>query len=454
MGSIYNIPASLSAVDVLAEKFLAEYAQEPLALADVLFLLPNRRAAKALADAFVRQRGLTPTLLPKMVPIGDVEEDELFLTGFDFAESLASLAPAIERNERLLLFTKIILHKPAEFGIEKLTANQACYLAQELAGLIDTVHNENLSFERLADIVPAEYAAHWQETLKFLEIITRYWPDILKERGLIDPGERRNRLIAAQAEMWKAAPPAKRIVAVGTTATFPVMKALVKVVSKLPQGEVCLAGLDKNLDDESWNAIDETHPQFELKELLDYLQADRRDIADLMPPANPEREKFISEIMRPAKTTDKWRDIAAAEIHHEAYDGIRLIDCDDVRKEALAIALIMRETLEQPEKTAALVTTDRNLARRVASELRRWKINIDDSAGQPLALTPIGIFLRQMTAAAKSDFAPVEFLSLLKLPLLTAGLTHAEIRRLVRDYEKRVLRGGGYDEISRKKSMP
>lgn len=86
MGSIYNIPASLSAVDVLAEKFLAEYAQEPLALADVLFLLPNRRAAKALADAFVRQRGLTPTLLPKMVPIGDVEEDELFLTGFDFAE--------------------------------------------------------------------------------------------------------------------------------------------------------------------------------------------------------------------------------------------------------------------------------------------------------------------------------------------------------------------------------
>ena len=210
MGSIYNIPASLSAVDVLAEKFLAEYAQEPLALADVLFLLPNRRAAKALADAFVRQRGLTPTLLPKMVPIGDVEEDELFLTGFDFAESLASLAPAIERNERLLLFTRIILHKPAEFGIEKLTANQACYLAQELAGLIDTVHNENLSFERLADLVPAEYAAHWQETLKFLEIITRYWPDILKERGLIDPGERRNRLIAAQAEMWKAAPPAKK----------------------------------------------------------------------------------------------------------------------------------------------------------------------------------------------------------------------------------------------------
>ena len=77
MGKIFNIPASLSAVDVLAEKFLAEYEQDPLALSDVLMLLPNRRAVKALSDAFVRQRGLLPTLLPKMLPIGDVEEDEL-----------------------------------------------------------------------------------------------------------------------------------------------------------------------------------------------------------------------------------------------------------------------------------------------------------------------------------------------------------------------------------------
>lgn len=144
MGSIYNIPASLSAVDVLAEKFWRNMLKSrwlwPTCCFCCLTAAPPKRWPTLSFD-----RGLTPTLLPKMVPIGDVEEDELFLTGFDFAESLASLAPAIERNERLLLFTRIILHKPAEFGIEKLTANQACYLAQELAGLIDTVHNENLS---------------------------------------------------------------------------------------------------------------------------------------------------------------------------------------------------------------------------------------------------------------------------------------------------------------------
>lgn len=443
---IFNIPATCSFADVISERFLDEYKENPLAMTDVLFLLPNRRAVKALAEAFVRRQGLSPTLLPKMMPIGDVEEDELFLTGFDFAPALASLSPAIERNERLLLFTKIILSKPTEFGIEKLSANQACFLAQELANLIDTVNNENLSFENLKNLVPDEYAAHWQETLKFLEIITHYWPDILKERGLVDPAERRNRLLYAQAQIWRDNPPSKRIIAAGTTATFPAMKALVKTVSELPNGEVYLSGLDKYLDEDGWNEIDETHPQFELKELLEYLKLERTEIKDLVQSENEAREVFVSEVMRPAKTTDKWRDIARLNLKHDAYDGISLINCTDVRKEALSIALIMRETLEYPEKTAALVTTDRTLARRVATELERWNIKVDDSAGQPLALTPVGIFLRLIVKAVQSDFAPVDFLSLLKMPLTANGMDYAEIRKLTRDYEKKVLRGGKEDE--------
>lgn len=444
--NIFNIPSTCSFADVVSQKFLAEYKANPLAMADVLFLLPNRRAAKALAEAFVREQGLSPTLLPRMIPIGDVEEDELFLTGFDFASTLASLNPAIERNERLLLFTKIILSKPDEFGIEKLSANQACFLAQELANLIDVVNNENLSFQSLKNLVPDEYAAHWQETLKFLEIITHYWPDILKERGLVDPVQRRNQLLYAQAEMWQRNPPVKRIIAAGTTATFPAMKKLVEVILGLPKGEVYIAGLDKNLEESAWNEIDETHPQFELKDLLGSLKISRDEIKDLVESENRAREAFVSEVMRPAKTTDKWRDIARLNLNHEAYDGIHLINCTDVRKEALAIALIMRESLEYPEKTSALVTTDRTLARRVATELERWNIKVDDSAGQPLALTPIGVFLRLIIKAVQSNFGAIEFLSLLKHPLTINGWEYAKIRKLTRDYEKKILRAQKEDE--------
>lgn len=112
---IYNVPASCGFTDVLAQKFLDEYRENRQALADVLFLLPNRRAVKALADAFVRAEGLSPMLLPRMMPLGEAEEDELFLTGGGSKEYLSGMFPAISGTERSLLFTKIIMSKPGDF---------------------------------------------------------------------------------------------------------------------------------------------------------------------------------------------------------------------------------------------------------------------------------------------------------------------------------------------------
>lgn len=406
----------------------------------MLFLLPNRRACQNLQGAFVRLKGQRPTLLPRLMPLGEVEEDELLLTGRHIETALAQLPPAIDRAERLMLFTKIIMAKPGDFGIEKMSLSQACYLAGELARLIDTAHNENLSFENLKTLVPEEYAAHWQETLKFLSIITEYWPQILNERGLIDPAQRRNLLIRQQAALWLANPPAGRIIAAGTTATYPAMKELVKVILGLPRGEVILAGLDRCLEESAWQQIDETHPQFELKQLLDYLGKSREDVADFATSANPEREKLIAEVMRPAATTDNWRRLSAEGIPAAALNGLNVINTADIREEALAISLIMRQTLETPEKTAALVTPDRNLARRVAAELTRWNIEVDDSAGRPLGLTPLGAFLRLVAVAAAAP-KRVELLALLKHPLCGLGMSYADVRHQARNLEQTVWRG-------------
>lgn len=436
---IWNISSSLGFAEILAQRFLDEYAGRLPELAEVLFLLPNRRAVRAMKEAFVRLRGLTPMLLPRMMPLGEVEEDELFLTGGSGREFLDGMYPAIGTTERLLLFIKIIMAKPTEFGMEKMTLGQACFLAQELASLIDMVNNEQLSFGKLEQLVPEDYAAHWQETLKFLKIITHYWPQILAERKLIDASERRNRLLTAQAEIWKRNKPRQRIVVAGTTAAFPAMKELVKTVLELPSGEVYLAGLDKSLSEEDWAEIDETHPQFELKELLDYLKLERAGVAEAAEPANPEAEAFIAEVMRPAGVSDKWLDLPRRGFSPQAWGGISLVNCTDIREEALGIALIMREALEEEGKTAALVTSDRNLARRVANELERWNIQVDDSAGRPLSFSAAGIFLRQILQAATGD-KKLFWAELLKNPLCCLGREYGEIRRLVRQLEKKVWR--------------
>ena len=443
--NIWNISSSLAFAETLVKHFLREYADDLSALSEVMFLLPNRRAVRAMKEAFVRERGLTPMLLPRMIPLGEVEEDELFLTGGSGREMLDGMYPAIGITERLLLFVRIIMAKPTDFGMKKMSLSQACYLAQELSSLIDMVKNQHLSFDNLKNLVADDYASHWQETLRFLEIITSYWPMILEERKLIDASERRDKLLQIQSEIWKINNPQQRIVIAGTTAAFPAMKELVKTVLSLPNGEVYLAGLDKCLSDNDWVEVNESHPQYELKELIEFLNLKREDIADLVPAHNSEVEAFVSEIMRPAKVSDKWLDLTNKTFGPQAWGGIELLDCADVREEALAIALIMRKVLDDDGRTAALVKSDRNLARRVASELERWNIAVDDSAGKPLSLMPVGIFLRQVLQAANSN-QKVNWLKLIKNPMLCMGRDYSEVRNLGRRLDKIVWRQKGMDD--------
>lgn len=433
--NVFNIAQSCSLTDVLAKKFSLMYADNPEGLANVLFLLPNRRACISLREAFVREKELTPSILPQIVPIADSDEDEIFLSGAANSEVLQQLPPAIDTYERLFLFTRLIVSKPAEYGLPEMTLAQAFALAQDLAKLMDTFYNEQLSFEGLKNLVPEQYAVHWQETLNFLQIISKYWPQILQERGLTDVASRKNALLSAQAEIWQNNPPQGRIVAAGITAVFPGLKQLLKTIKNLPEGEIYFYGLDKRLEDEAWEQTDESHPQYELKQLLEFLQISRFEVKEEVAPQNAPREKLISEMMRPALSTLKWRNLSADSLPSEAVENLHLITTEDMGQEAAAIAVIMRDVLNSEDQTAALVTTDRNLARRVAAELERWQIKIDDSAGKPLHLTPVGIYLRSILQVLEEDFSNSAILALLKNPFIRLRSDLASLRIRIRNYE-------------------
>lgn len=449
--NIFNIAQSCSLVDVLAKKFSRIYADNPLELANVLFLLPNRRACVSLRDAFVRDNGLKPSILPQIVPIADADEDEIFLNGSANSEVLRQLPPAIDNYERLFLFTRLIISKPAEYGLPEMTFAQAFALAQDLAKLMDVFYNEQLSFDGLKNLVPEQYAVHWQETLNFLQIISKYWPQILQERGLCDMVNRKNALLKAQAEIWQNNKPSGQVVAAGITALFPGLKQLLKTIKNLPNGEIYFYGLDKQLEDEAWEQADESHPQYELKQLLEFLQISRFEVKNAVKPHNAAREKLVSEMMRPALSTLEWRSLSADSLPSEATENLHLITTEDMGQEASVIAVIMRDTLNTASKTAALVTTDRNLARRVAAELERWQIKIDDSAGKPLHLTPVGIYLRSILEVLEADFSDSSVLALLKSPFIRLNSDLASVRRRVRDYEL-ALRTPAYSGI--KKEIP
>lgn len=432
---LFNIPLSCSFWDTLAKLYIDKYQGDYLQLANVLFLLPNRRACVDLANAFVRIHGRAPAILPQMLPIADMDDDEVFFSGFNLDEMFDAENQTISRDERLFLFTRLIMSKPSDFGLKQISLAQALNLAIDLAKLIDTAINQGLSFDKLQDLVPEKYATHWQETLKLLKIITEFWPMILKERDAVDACTLKNSLLFKQAQIWAKNPISQNIVVAGVTASFPAIISLLKSIINLPNGEIYFSGIDRFANQAYWNAVDETHPLFETKSLLELLEISPQDVIDVLSPSLPEREQLISEIMRPATVSDEWRRIYGAFDLDKAINGISVINCRSQRDEALAIALKMREVLNTPEKTAALITYDRNLARRVASELERFEIKIDDSAGLPLSLTSIGIFFRLLAEAAGNMESDIAFITLLKHPFMLVGMNASDFRSMVYTYE-------------------
>lgn len=435
--NIYNIRFTTPFWDTLANIYLSKYGSNSLELASILFLVPNRRACKSLSDAFIRLQGLNPVILPKIIPIAEIDNDELFfdklgITNVNDNEDFS----LISKEERLFIFTRLILSKPQDFGIKQISLAQAFNLAKELANLIDVVCNNDLSFDRLHTLVPEKYATHWQETLELLKIITEYWPKILKEKGSIDETELRKQQLLQQSDIWEAQNTNKIIVAAGITASFPAIVKMLNVVKNIPNGAIYFAGIDCFADDDYWNAVDEANPQFELKELLHLLNIKRSDIQNIDTSIDIEREKLISEIMRPAILSDKWRYLKNSDFNiFKAIDGLEIIEAKTQRDEALAIACKMREIIDTPEKTVALITYDRNLARRVSAELERFDIKVDDSAGIPLSLTSVGVFLRLIVEAALNINSDISINALIKSPFALFGEDAAIFRKKAYNYE-------------------
>ena len=400
--NIYTIAPNRPFLTTLATGLLAIAGGDPLALSRITVLLPTQRAARALRDAFLRaapdgKEPGTPLLLPRLRPLGDFDADELSL--FEPVASGDGLAvpPAVSELRRRLLLTQLVLKWGHRRGAAPLLPGQAAALATSLARLIDTVATEGASFARLRELAPADLAEHWETVCKLLEILPTAWPAILAAEGAIDPADRRNRLLARQAALWQGTPPSHPVVAAGLTGGVPAMTELTRVIAALPNGAVILHGLDCGCDAAEWAAIerDEAHPQYLLASLLRALGVAPADLCE-WPPVDCGDSRFsrgrarridlVGAAMRPASTTDAWR--VLPQFAEDAVDGVERYDCVGAHEEALTIALLLRRKLETPGATAALVTPDRGLARRVAAALARWGIAIDNSAGVPLEPHP------------------------------------------------------------------
>ena len=449
MMNLATIPFGVPFLDALATWWLAEAGHDPLAVADALFLLPTRRAARGLAEAFLRCSDGRPLLLPRIVPFGGLDDAPLAMAG------ALTIPPAVAPAERLAALTGMILAMNGSNGAPR-EADRAWTLAVELAALLDEAARANVDLPAvLPGAAGRDWAEHWNVTLTFLNIVTQAWPAVLLAEGKTDLAARQIALLEAQTAAWEQAPPEGRVIAAGTTGAIPAVAGLLRAVARMPNGLVVLPGLDLDLDDASWDALDDTHPQSSLRSLLASLDATRGDAVPLapLPCCSPAaRSDTLRLALLPAASLHHWQKAGPAIA--PSLEGLHRLQPADAQEEAQSIALLLRETLETPGARAALVTPDRQLAQRVAAELWRFGIVADDSAGERLAETPPAVFLRLLAQAVVEDLRPVPLLALLKHPFAAAGMAPADCRAATRTLERACLRGArpgpGIDGLRRR----
>lgn len=468
---IWSIPVGVPFLDHLAKTLLAgdlvpgfSFDDDPLALAGVTIYVPTRRAARALRAIFVERAGGRAALLPSIRPLGDFDEDAGF---FDASESAAlALAPPITVFDRIISLAPLVqawtsrlpAHLAGRYNEPLLvpaSMADAIWLARDLAELMDEVETEGVEWSALEGLVEDDLAGWWQVTVEFLKIVTATWPAVLAERDRSNPAMHRNALIDAETERLKHNPPAGPVIAAGSTGSIPATARLLSVVARLPLGAVVLPGLDMSIGSGAWSLIGDTtsdptvfgHPQYGLKKLLETIGIERSEIGSSgrAVPALQARAEFVSQAMRPAAATDSWasdRPLLDQVLDAGALEDVTLIEASSEREEAAAIAIALRIAINQPGATAALVTGDRELARRVSTELRRFSVMADDSGGAPLAMTPPATLLRLLLEATMRPGDPLAILALLKHPLLHVGLDRQSVRGAAEWIELIALRAG------------
>lgn len=485
--NIYSIPPSLPFLKIFAQALVNGELihgfcpkDDPFCLADATIYLPTRRAARGLSLELLEamktsgKKGydgasVDVALMPRIYTIGDLDEDEMVL-GLENDIPLDA-HNKINSDERRIILARLVRAwsvalEPEDkelFEEEKIilpsSAADAIRLASSVASFMDRVETEEIDWRKIRELEPDTQAAWWQITIAFLKIVMEQWPTLLRTKEKINPAEFRNRLMDSRIEQLEKRAKIGPVIVAGSTGSIPATTRLIKAVAKLENGAIILPGVDHDLppdialelaekEELAQDSVLSTHPQFGLGRLAGKLNIALGDIAQLGDPDDDlsNRERILNIALLPPKDSADWLDYRASfsqEVLTQSVEDITLIQAAGDRQEALAIALVMRQALETKGQTASLITPDRNLARRVGSELKRFNITVDDSGGAPLLISTPALFLRQIAKCMFNEPDPIAYASLLKCTHLLVSNEAYVSRRLAELLELLIIREVG-----------
>src|SRR5258707_11774128 len=177
----------------------------PEKLAQATLYLPTRRAGRLAREIFLDVLKADAAILPRIVALGDIDEDELAFAEeseyggaapLDIPRKLGELERRLALARLVAAWAKRPVLSPLVVGGPASTLT----LAGDLARLMDDMVTRRVDWNALDRLVPDQFDKYWQHTLDFLKIARDFWPGFLAETNRIEPPARRGLLIDAQAE--------------------------------------------------------------------------------------------------------------------------------------------------------------------------------------------------------------------------------------------------------------
>ncbi|NVK15820.1 MAG: double-strand break repair protein AddB [Rhodobacteraceae bacterium] len=430
---VFAVPCGVDFPRALVEG-LRERARNlpPEALARAELIVNTSRMARRIRSLFDNGPAM---LLPRMLMLTDLAQ-RAALDGLPPA-----LPPLRRRLELSQLIAKLLDTQP------DLASRASLYdLSDSLAALIDEMQGEGVSTDAIRDLDVSDMSGHWARAQAFIGIADEFTG---LHEGAMDAQARQRQVVLNLIGKWQENPPSHPVILAGSTGSRGTTLMLMQAIARLPQGAVVLPGFDFDQPDHVWGSLDdpmisEDHPQYRFHKLMKDLELAPRDVRPWTdtPPVSPERNRLVSLALRPAPVTDAWMSEGPKLTGLDsATENVLLVEAPSPRAEALAIALRLRQAAEDGQ-TAALITPDRMLTRQVSAALDRWDILPDDSAGQPLQLSPPGRFLRHVAWLFCKPLACDSLLTLLKHPLTHDGADRGNHLRQTRELELSLRRNG------------
>ena len=429
MDSVFACPPGLNFADAIADGLRERMRDHPRELMGRVVIYAN--AARMRDKILQRFQSGTAGFVPKIRLITDIPSD------FGAQPDISPKNTLQRRLELRQMVSRLVEQEP---GLAPLSAVPD--LSDSLFSLIEEMADEGVTHSDIAALDVTDESGHWERAQRFLSIVTNF----------VGPGSRENIGAAewfrngaiALVDQWKSEPPKYPVLIVGSTGSRGTTAMLMRAAAQTENCALVLPGFDQHMPANVWNrlALDEPtedHPQFRFAQFLADLNMQAGEVlewANGTTQAQRNRNAVISLSLRPAPVTNHWITESQKLVGlPSAMSGVSILEAPDARKEALAIAIAMREGLEIGKSTA-LITPDPELTRMVTVALRRWNIVPDSSMGQPFGQSPPGRLMRQIMRLGSETPETEAVLALLKHPLVHSGaergehLTHTRLLEL------------------------